>query len=126
MGIGVAIFSGLGIPISIATNNYGLIGIGPALGAAFWLSIGQSVENKYKKEGRIRLLTESEQKRIKNVVFVGIVILLLGVLIFLLMYLHWILLVSPMRRIYLISQVSYAFFMKYFIFSASSLPCTGK
>jgi len=34
MGIGVAIFSGLGIPLSIATGNPGLIGIGPAIGVA--------------------------------------------------------------------------------------------
>ena len=87
MGIGVAIFSVLGIPISIATNNYGFIGIGPALGVAFGLSIGQSVENKYKKQGRTRPLKESEQNRIKNAVFAGIVILILGILIFLLVYL---------------------------------------
>ena len=86
MGIGIAIFSGLGIPISIATDNFGFIGIGPALGVAFGLSIGQSIENNYKKEGKIRPLTESEQKRKKNAVIAGIVILTLGVLIFLLRY----------------------------------------
>jgi len=86
MGIGIAIFSGLGIPIIIATNNFGFIGIGPALGVAFGLSIGQSVENKYKQEGRIRPLTESEQKRKKYAVIAGIVILTLGVFILLLLY----------------------------------------
>jgi len=35
MGIGMAIFSGLGIPFSILTGNTGLIGIGPAVGVAF-------------------------------------------------------------------------------------------
>jgi len=86
MGIGIAIFSGLGIPLSIATENPGFIGIGPALGVAVGLAIGQSIENKYKQEGRIRPLTESEQKRKKNAVTAGIVLLTLGVLIFILLF----------------------------------------
>ena len=86
MGIGIAIFSGIGIPLSIVTENPGLIGIGPAIGVAFGLAIGQSIENKYKQEGRIRPLTESEQKRKKNAIFAGIAILTLGVLIFILLY----------------------------------------
>jgi len=53
MGIGTAIFSGLGIPLSIATGNTGLIGIGPAVGVSFGLAIGSSIEAKYKKEGKI-------------------------------------------------------------------------
>jgi hypothetical protein len=85
MGIGIAIFSGLGIPLSIATENPGFIGIGPALGVAVGLAIGQSIENKHKQEGRIRPLTESEKKRKKNAVFGGIVILALGVLVFILL-----------------------------------------
>ena len=52
MGIGAAIFSGLGIPLSIATENMGLIGIGPAIGVAFGLAVGASIEAKYKKEGK--------------------------------------------------------------------------
>lgn len=80
MAIGIAIFSGLGIPISIVTNNFGFIAIGPALGVSFGLAIGQSIENRYKKEGRLRPLTESEQKRKKNSVIAGIVILTIGFL----------------------------------------------
>jgi hypothetical protein len=86
MGIGIAIFSGFGIPLSIATGNSAFIGIGPALGIAFGLAIGQSIENKYKQEGRLRPLTESEMKRKKNAVTLGIVLLTFGVLIFLLVY----------------------------------------
>jgi predicted nucleic acid-binding Zn ribbon protein len=86
MGICIAIFSGFGIPLSITTGNSGFIGIGPALGVAIGAAIGQSIENKYKQEGRIRLLTESEQKRKRNVVIAGILILTLGVLIFILLY----------------------------------------
>ena len=81
MGIGIAIFSGFGIPLSIATDNPGFIGIGPALGVAFGLSIGKSLENKYKQKGKIRPLTESELKRKKIAVAVGVAILIIGVLI---------------------------------------------
>jgi hypothetical protein len=86
MGIGIAIFSGLGIPLSIATKNYGFMGIGPALGVAFGLSIGQAIENKYKKENRIRPLTEEEKKRKKFAVMAGLAIFAFGVLVFLLRY----------------------------------------
>jgi hypothetical protein len=86
MGIGIAIFSGFGIPLSIATDNPGFIGIGPAIGVAIGLSIGQSIENKYKQQGKIRPLTESEKKRKKNAVIVGIALLTLGVLIGIIMY----------------------------------------
>ena len=87
MGIGIAIFSVLGIPLSIATENPGFIGIGPALGVAFGLAIGQSIENKHKREGRIRPLTKSEKKGKKNAVFAGILILTLGLLFILLFFL---------------------------------------
>ena len=87
IGICIAIFSVFGIPLSIATENPGYIGIGPALGVAVGVAIGQSIENKYKQEGRIRPLTESEIKRRKNAVTAGIILLTLGVLIFILVYL---------------------------------------
>jgi len=82
MGIGIALFSGLGIPISIITNNYGFIGMGPAIGVAVGLAIGQGIENKYKQEGRIRPLTEAERKRKKLAVYAAIMLLILGVLVF--------------------------------------------
>lgn len=86
MGIGMAIFTGIGIPLSLATKNYGLIGIGPALGVAFGLSIGQAIENKYKKENKIRPLTEVEKKRKKMAVMAGLAILALGVIVFLFLF----------------------------------------
>ena len=86
MAIGIAIFSGLGIPLSIITENTGFIAIGPAIGVAVGLAIGQSIENKYKKDGRIRPLTESEQKRKKTSVLLGAVILIFGMILFLLLY----------------------------------------
>ena len=86
MGICIAIFSGFGIPLSIVTENPGFIGIGPALGVAVGVAIGQSIENKYKQEGRIRPLSESEIKRKRNAVTAGIVTLASGVLIFIVLY----------------------------------------
>ena len=85
MGIGIAIFTGVGVPLSIATENMGLMGAGPALGVAFGLSVGQGIENKYKKEGRIRPLTEDEKKRKKMAVLAGLALLALGVIVFLLL-----------------------------------------
>ncbi|MEA3421581.1 MAG: hypothetical protein U9Q97_07900 [Acidobacteriota bacterium] len=68
MGISIAIFSGFGIPLSIVLKNPGLIGIGPAVGVAFGIAIGSSIESKYKKEGKIRPLTEDEKKEEKNAI----------------------------------------------------------
>ena len=85
VGLGIAIFSGIGIPLSIITENPGFIGIGPALGVAIGVSIGQSIENKYKQEGRIRSLTELAQTRKKNTVIAGTIVFSLGMLIFILL-----------------------------------------
>lgn len=82
MAIGIAIFSGLGIPVSMATRNSGLIGIGPAIGVAVGLSIGSAIEEKYKKEGRIRPLNKKEKKQKKLAVIIAVILLLLGALAF--------------------------------------------
>jgi hypothetical protein len=86
MGIGIAIFSVIGIPLSIVTENPGFIGIGPAVGVSIGLAIGQSMENKYKQEGRIRPLSETEQHRKKNAVIAVILILAIGILLFILLF----------------------------------------
>jgi hypothetical protein len=87
MGIGIALFSGIEIPLSIATKNPGFIGIWPALGVAFRVAIGTSIESKYKKEGKIRPLTKDENKKKRMYVTTGIVILtllsIIGLAIFL-------------------------------------------
>jgi hypothetical protein len=65
----------------------GLIALGPAIGLAFGFAIGQSVEEKYKKEGKIRPLTDREKKR-RSILIVsliviavsGLAILLIGLL----------------------------------------------
>jgi hypothetical protein len=79
MCICIAVFSGFGIPLSIITHNHGFIGIGPAMGVAIGTLVGQSIENKYKKEGKIRPLSEYERKRKKNTITAGIIILTLGI-----------------------------------------------
>jgi len=86
MGIFIAIFSGIGIPLSVATKNIGFIGVGPALGVAIGLAVGQSIENKYKEQGKIRPLTKGEQKNKKMAVIAGLIILLLGVAAFLFVF----------------------------------------
>ena len=86
MGIGIAIFSGIGIPLSFALENPGLIGIGPAMGVAVGLAIGSSIEAKYKKEGKIRPLTKDEKKIRKNAVIALIAVFILGLAIFLLRF----------------------------------------
>ena len=87
MGICIAIFSGIGVPLFIILKNPGLIGIGPALGVALGVALGQSIESKYKKEGKIRPLSEDEKKKRKLLVFAGISVFILGFLIFLLKFL---------------------------------------
>lgn len=86
MVLGIAIFSGLGIPLSIATDNYAFIGMGPALGIAIGLAIGQAIENKYKREGRIVPRSEEENKRRRVAILLGVAILLVGVVFFLLLF----------------------------------------
>lgn len=85
MGIGIAIFTGFGIPLSFATGNPGLIGVGPAIGVAFGLALGQSIEDKYRKEGKIRPLTKDEKNQRKILVTAGIAVLMIGVITFLIL-----------------------------------------
>ena len=79
MVLGIAIFSGIGIPLSILTDNPGFFGIGPSIGVAFGLAIGQAIENKYKKEGKIRPLNKTELKKKSNAILIGIIILVIGI-----------------------------------------------
>jgi len=83
IGIGIALGIPLGLPLAISTGNYGLMGIGIPIGVA----IGAGLEEKYKKEGRIRPLTEQEKKRQKYGVVGGLVLLLLGFVVGLGVYL---------------------------------------
>lgn len=83
MGIGISIFTGIGVPLSLALKIPGLIGIGPAIGAAVGLALGQSIESKYQKDGKIRPLTEEEKKKRRIAVIAGFAIFILGLVLFL-------------------------------------------
>lgn len=84
MGIGIAIFAGLGVPLAIILEIPWIIAIGPAVGVAVGLAIGSSIESKHKKEGKIRPLTEDEKKKRKILVITGIMVFILGLVILLL------------------------------------------
>ncbi len=86
MGIGIALFSGLGIAIGVVMENYAFIGIGPAIGVAFGLPVGQAIENKHKEQGNIRPLSDKEKRTRKNALLLGLGLFLLGVVVFALMY----------------------------------------
>jgi len=87
MGIGIAIFTGIGVSLSVALKMPGLIGIGPAIGVAFGAALGQSIESKYKKAGKIRPLTEEEKKKRKILITAGMLIFILGLILFLIRFL---------------------------------------
>ena len=82
-----AIFTLIGLPLCIIFEMTGLIGIGPAIGVAIGLSIGSAIEAKYKKEGKIRSLTEEEKRKRQYAVLAGIAILTLGVIVFIILLL---------------------------------------
>jgi hypothetical protein len=84
MGIGIVIFSAIGISLSIVLRIPGLLGIGPAIGVALGLALGQSIESKYKKEGKIRPLTEDEKRRRRILIVILTSVFVFGLLIFLL------------------------------------------
>lgn len=81
MSIGIAIFTGVGIPLSFALDMPALIGLGPALGVGVGLAIGSSVESNAKKEGKIRPRQRSDNKKSHVLLLIGIALLLLGVLL---------------------------------------------
>jgi hypothetical protein len=85
-GLGVAIFSGLGVPLSIALDNFAFIGMGPAIGIAVGVAIGQGLETKYKNEGRIRPLNEEEKNRRKMILWGLFAFFLLGFVVLLLIF----------------------------------------
>ena len=87
MGIGIAIFTGIGVSLSVALKMPGLIGIGPAIGVVFGTALGQSIESKYKKAGKIRPLTEEEKRKRKILIIAGIFVFILGLILFLIRFL---------------------------------------
>ncbi|PLW91929.1 MAG: hypothetical protein C0592_13380 [Marinilabiliales bacterium] len=84
MVLGMAMFSGIGVPLSVVADNFSFIGIGPAIGVGFGAGIGAMIEKKYEREGRIRPMNEQETKRKKWGVILGFVFLIAGVVALLL------------------------------------------
>lgn len=79
IGIGMAMFAGVGVALSTALDSPGLIGIGPALGVGFGAAIGQAVEKKKMAEGKVRPLTDAERKRRKRSTAIGVAVLAVGI-----------------------------------------------
>jgi len=80
IAIGIPIFSGVGIALSNSTGNPGLIGIGPAIGVILGLAIGKSMEDKYRKQGLVRQLTEKEKLMRKRGKLIGAIAVVIGVI----------------------------------------------
>lgn len=83
IAIGAISFGILGVIICIVTDNMGLIGVGPSVGIPIGLLIGQSLESKNERLGRVRELTVTEKQRQRVAIFVGIGLAFLGILGFL-------------------------------------------
>lgn len=74
MAIGIAAFSGIGIPVAVITHNFVFMGIGPAIGFSIGITIGQTQENKYAKEDRIRPLTENEKRKTRSMLVGSLIV----------------------------------------------------
>jgi len=86
IGIGISMFAGFGIVLSVVTGNHGLIGIGPAIGVGVGAAIGTSIEKKHEKEGRIRPKNNEEMKRQSIATYIGLALVIIGIVLFLLWF----------------------------------------
>ena len=77
IGIGMAMGLSFGMPLGIATGS---IALGPGFGLPIGLAIGASLEQRYKKEGKIRPLTKKEKKEQEKMVKIVLGTLALGVI----------------------------------------------
>ncbi len=83
MAICCIVFTAIWMLIIIALGVPALIGVGPAMGVTIGLAVGMTIEHKQKEKGRIRPLTKSE-KRIRGIaVVIGVIIGLIGFVLFL-------------------------------------------
>ncbi len=83
--IGLWMLLGLlfGLPFAFAFGGTQFVGVGFSIGACFGLIMGFVMETKYKKEGKIRPLTNDEKKKRKIAEIVGIVAVIVALAIFL-------------------------------------------
>lgn len=79
IGVGMALFAGVGVVIATVTDTPGLIGIGPAVGVAFGTSVGMALEARYRREGRLRQPTPAERRRLRIALWIGVALLVLGI-----------------------------------------------
>lgn len=82
--IGIGIFGMLGTVIYLITNNFAFIGVGPAVGIPIGLILGQSIESKKEREGKIRELSTQEKQRQHLLIFLGLGVAFLSIIGFLL------------------------------------------
>ena len=82
--IGIGIFGMLGTVIYLITNNFAFIGAGPAVGLPIGLILGQSMESKKEREGKIRELSTQEKQRQHLLIFLGLGVAFLSIIGFLL------------------------------------------
>lgn len=80
LAISMVVWSGIAMVMGIASGNPGLFVIGLPMGLAFGLTVGTSVEAKYKRAGKIRPLTKEEKKKNR---LMGITLLVIGITAFL-------------------------------------------
>jgi hypothetical protein len=78
LAIGLALGLPFGLVLAATLDNPGFIGVG----LPFGLAIGLALEAKYRKEGKIRPLTEKEHNERKIWVIAGIVLLVLAIFVF--------------------------------------------
>ena len=77
IGRGLAVGIPIGVGIGLIMDN---IAIGPAIGVAIGLALGSALEAKYNKDSRP--LTEAEKDIRKMMLWVGVLVLALGVVAF--------------------------------------------
>jgi hypothetical protein len=85
-GFGIAIGLGLGVPIALVLGNMAFVGTGLPLGIAIGIAIGAAKEARYKAEGKIRPLNESEKKQQKVRMYTGLSLFILGLLLFVMLF----------------------------------------
>ena len=87
MALGILASLLVGFTISIVFEMPELLGLWPAVGVIIGLVSGKLIEDKYKREGKIRPVTEAEEKKrkkaVKIAVFAGVLalILIIGILL---------------------------------------------
>lgn len=81
MGIGIALFTAIAVPLCFLIDNFAFIGVGPAIGVSIGLAVGQGIEAKYKEAGQIRPATMAEHQKKKTAILLALAILVIGTVV---------------------------------------------